>query len=355
MTLRKLTLISVCCALAAVALHVHFAKPLPARAPVTQASLTPEANRREPVYTYLTIPEWYLVWSPEEYAEHMAERPPSEFPFMGHLRQFWQAYGAVYDATDTEFDFNFDYHLMIMVIGTSTTAEYGLKGGYEHIVGRATEATRLGGPTQEDKLAAEVAREYVDFIKVEPWYKFDFVSPLRRVWTDTDLSGPDMLRKWERKYFLTSEYLAKAGYGWLIARGSESVYDEEKPSTAVLLDRLPTDAAKAQPEVRLLKETPDGSVLALMPRYQAFTPNAQALARAGVNFIEIAGNRAEIVLSAVVPENYDTTGLEVLLSQPILTRPGLRRIYVRVQVGKLAEMLRHNDKPAFSLEHIYDF
>jgi hypothetical protein len=68
-----------------------------------------------------------------------------------------------------------------------------------------------------------------------------------------------------------------------------------------------------------------------------------------------AGNRGEIVLSAVVPENYDTTGLEVLLSQPILTRPGLRRIYVRVQVGKLAEMLRHNDKPAFSLEHIYDF
>jgi hypothetical protein len=307
------------------------------------------------VYTYLTIPEWYLVWSPDEYADFIAEKPPSEFPYLGHLRQFWQGYRAVYDATKDKYPFDFRYHTMIAVIGSSTTVEYGLKGAYENIVGRLTEAGPPGEKTEEDRLAADVARDYVDFIVVEPWYRFDFVTPLKRVWTDTGWWGPNPLRKWERKYFLTSEYAAKAIYGWLIKQATESAYGIQKPVTAVVLDRNPENARAEMPEMQVLEEYSDGWVLALVPRYQSFTAHAIVLSRSGVNFREIAGNRDAILLSAMVPTDFDDSGLKVMLKQPIMTRPGLQRVILEMRVDQLAAFLRERDKPPFRLEHIYDY
>jgi hypothetical protein len=354
MKLRSLSLVAVACALIALTLRTQLHR-VEATSSWVARSQTPSEYRRSVEFTYLTVPEWYLVWSPDEYADFLADRPPSEFPYLGHLKQFWQSYAAVYDATKEDYPLNTDYHMMIVVIGTSTTVEYGVKWVYENIVGRLAEASRLGGMTEEDRLAATVARDYVDFIVTEPWYKFDFVTPLKRVWLDTGLWGPDLIRKWERKYFLTSEYAAKAVYGWLIKKASESAYEEEKPVSAVVLDRFPHDARGALPEVKVLTESADGSVLALVPRYQAFTRHARVVSKSGANFREITGNRGPIVISAVVPAEYDTTGFAVLLKQPILTRPGLQRIIFTVPVPELGATLRRRDKPPFCLEHIYDY
>ena len=85
---------------------------------------------------------------------------------------------------------------MIWVIGTSTTVEYALKSVYENTIGRATELVR-SGPTEEDLFAARFARAYVDFINVEPWYKYDFKRELRDLWR-ISLWGPNLIRKWER-------------------------------------------------------------------------------------------------------------------------------------------------------------
>ncbi len=360
MKLRRLSVICVGSALLALSLRAWYhggetdATAWQAESQRTaHTSRVPAEHRRSSEYTYLTIPEWYLVWSPEEYADFLAEKPPSDFPFLGHLMQFWHGYGEVYDATQ-KYPFNTDYHMMIMVIGVSTTIEYGLKWAYEKIVGRVSEATMLGGMTDEDRVAASTARAYVDFISVEPWYKFDFMKPLEDVWT-TDLWGPDLIRKWERKYLLTSEYLVKGFYGWLIKKASESVYDEEKPVTAIVLDHFPEAARKEMPEVKVLTENTDGSVLLIVPRYQAFTTYARRLSKFGVNFLDIAGNESGILVSAVVPVNYDESGLTLFLTEPILTRPGLRRIIVTIPVRDLAGMLRQRDKPPFRLEHIYDY
>src|SRR5437764_514515 len=77
------------------------------------------------------------------------------------------------------------------------------------------------GPTAEDRLGAEVAQDYVDFIRVQPWYEYDFASRMRQVWTRTGLLGPDAIRKWERKYALTTEYGIKGLYGWLIRKATK--------------------------------------------------------------------------------------------------------------------------------------
>jgi hypothetical protein len=327
-----------------------------ATAETSPSVVAPKEHQRGPEQTFLTVPEWFLVHSPAEYAEFIKSQPPSEFPYFGHIGQFWQTYGAVYDATKTDYPFNAGYHVMVMVIGTSTTAEYGLKAAYETLIGRLTELTRTEGMTEEDLFAARVAQDYVDFVRVIPWYEYDFGLRLRELW-ETSLWGPDLIRKWERKYALTTEYAAKAIYAWVIKKLTKMSYDEPLPVTAVLLDHLPPTPHAEVPELEVLDRFPDGSVLATVPRYYPFTHYATALARDGATFLEIAGNRGEIVVSALVPVRWDVadSGWRIFLTQPILTQPDTQRIVQTVPVHRLGETLNRLARPPSRIEHVYDY
>lgn len=333
-------LLALCCGLA------HAAGPA-----------TPEADRRGEDQTFLTYPEWFLVYSPDEYADYLAEdRPPSEFPYFGHLVQFWQAYRALAARTAEAYAFNGEYHTMIGVIGVSTSIEYGIKSAYELTIGRVTEATRGAGPTAEDRLAAEVARDYVDFLDRQPWYEYDYGHRLRQLWTDTPWTGPDMLRKLERRYFLTTEFAAKAIYARLIGWGAASSFDKPKPETLALVAGL-ADGAPLPPDVRRVGRHPDGQLLAL-PRYQPFTPAALALARDGGRFIEIAGNRDAILVTALAPADWQPDAAwphALLFRQPVLTRPAQHRIAVAVPVAELGPLLERAASPPLVLEHVYDY
>src|SRR5262249_14674208 len=146
----------------------------------------------------------------------------------------------------------------------------------------------------------------------------------------------------------------KAAYGWVIKKVSETAYDEEKPVTVVIVDHTPA-ASSELAEFKVLPDSPPGLVLAQVPRYQAFTAYSQALACAGVNFVEIAGNRDVILISAIVPADYDTHGLNVLMKQPVMTKPGMQRLLFTVKVGDLAVMLRQRASETMRVEHVFDY
>ena len=137
---------------------------------------------RDEGQTYLTLPEWYLVYSPDEYARFIKSERPSKFPYFGASHQFWSYYSDVHDLTKEKYAFNQGYHLMVFVIGTSYTVENYVKGAYEKTFGRISEWFRGDDQTQEDIFAAKVAQEYVDFIRVDPWYEFPFASRLISLW-----------------------------------------------------------------------------------------------------------------------------------------------------------------------------
>jgi hypothetical protein len=325
---------------------------------VAQAApiVTPPEHRRGEDQTFLTFPEWYLVHSPAKLATYLADdRDPSEFPWGGHIGQFWQGYRAVTHET-RDHPFNGGYHLMVSVIGGSTTVEYGLRAAYESTVGRLAEATSDGTPTVEEELGARVAQAYVDFIRIDPWYLFDFIAPLRTLWIETPAFGDNQLRKWERRFALTTEYLVKAGYAWLIKLGTQSVYEAAKPVTAVVLDRMPSPLPANLPELKRLGSDGD-AVLVTVPRYRAFMAYAQALAAQGVAFEEIAGNRGVIVASVI--ERTDSVPpaapLRRLFTQPILTQPGWERRVIALPVAELSAQLRRWRTADVQVEHVYDY
>jgi hypothetical protein len=323
------------------------------------APLTPEPNRRREEQTFLTYPEWFLVHSPAEYASYAnQDRPPSQFPFWGHIDQLWSSYARVIEAT-RPYPFNSGYHVMIVVIATSTTVEYALRSAYENLIGRLSELTQHGAPTAEDRYAAHVAQDYVDFIRVLPWYEYDFMRALRGLWTQTGYRGPNQIRKWERKYALTTEYGIKAAYGCLIKVATKASYGTELLNTVVVLDRAPHLPATLV-DYTLLQSMPNGQVTASVPRYEAFKRYATALAGSGANFVEIAGNgeHAKLLLTALVPRDWHALPQhdQLLFEQAMLTQPERKRVALVTTVGGLAADLRaFGSLPGYELEHIYDY
>ena len=89
--------------------------------------LTPIKDVRPPDQTFLTFPEWYLVFSPEEQAQYYTHATSTTFPFMTHTAQIWESYKIVNDQVKDNFPPNEGYHLMIRVIGVSASVEYSVK------------------------------------------------------------------------------------------------------------------------------------------------------------------------------------------------------------------------------------
>src|SRR5882672_7556093 len=135
--------------------------------------VTPAEHVRPPDQTFLTYPEWFLVFGPAEQADFFQTQTSTKFPFMTHVYQTWESYGVVYAQIRGNFAFNTGYHVMIMVIAVSSTAEFGLKALYETLIGRLTDTRADGALTAEDQFNAKFAHDYVTFIETAPWYEFD--------------------------------------------------------------------------------------------------------------------------------------------------------------------------------------
>ncbi len=332
-------------------------------APVAMAQeakvLAPKEHVRTVDQTFLTFPEWFLVFSPAEYAEYLMTQRASDFPFFGHIGQFWRSYKAVYDETvNQQYEFNGGYHLMVMVIGASTSLEYGIKAAYESTVGRLTEGFAFK-QTPEDKFSAQFAQDYVKFIRDLPWYQFDFIKPLRALWTDVPWFGDQPVRKWERRFALTSELLAKAAYGRLIGLATGSIYETPLMVTAVAVkpsERLNQAKTDKFADIQTVKVVDASTSVITIPRYERFTAYAIQLASAQLDFVEIAGNQSIILVSMIGPSQWrPNLTNKILIEQPILTVPGRKRVVATVNVTDLANALRTWATQQVEIEHLFDY
>jgi len=317
--------------------------------------LTPKKDVRPPDQTFLTYPEWFLVFSPAEQADYFKTNTSTTFPYMKHIDQMWKGYDVVYDQLKGNYKFNTGYHVMILVIAGSTTIEYSIKSLYETVIGRVTDPAGGQAVTDEDRFNAGYMNSYVNFIEDTPWYEYNFNSQLKSLWTKTSFFGPHFFRKMERKYYLTSELLVKSGYGWLIGLGTKSAYETALLNTAVITDKLPADLNNF-PEIKNIKKLPDGTILMDLPRYARFNPSVNKLAQSGIGFKEIAGNNSAIMLTVLTAAKLaNSADFKVLFTQPMQTKPGLNRIALVTTVRRLNATVLSLHKSKVKIEHIYDY
>lgn len=297
-------------------------------------TITAIQDRRPADQTFLTYPEWYLVFSPEEQANYFKTQTATSFPFNSHTRQIWESYQIVNNQIKGNFPPNQGYHFMIWVIGTSASIEYSIKSWYETLIGRITD-THVP-LTDEDIFNAKFTQDYVTFIKDRPWYEFDFKSRLFNLWTENSFWGANFMRKIERKYILTSELFVKWMYGKLIGIGTKKVYEEALPTTLVVLE--------------------DNSTMAL-PRYDKFNAAICKLALEGKIFKEIAGNNSAILITILKSKNKEFTAenTQELFKQPITSDTDKERIALVTPVTQLNKLLVQLHNENIFIEHIFDF
>ena len=169
------------------------------------------------------------------------------------------------------------------------------------------------------------------------------------------MTGSDLIRRWERRFALTTEYAIKMGYARLIKMGTQSIYDAPLPVTAVVTLPAPRPDT-ALPLLKQLSALQGGGALVTVPRYEAFMTYAQGMSDQGVNFSEIAGNDSFILVSVLVPTGWKPAGaVSTLLAQPILTLPGTERVLLAVPVKGLAEAMRQWKAGGLRVEHVFDY
>jgi hypothetical protein len=306
--------------------------------------------------TFLTVPEWYLVWNPVEYAEFLASgQNPSDFPFFASIDEYWALYDRVTTiAAANRYGRNGEYLTMLRVIGASTTLEYVLKGSYETTLGRFTRWTAGGEDTEEDRLIQRAHRAYADFIFGAAWYEYDFGRWLDELWGETPFFGPHFVRKLERRIFFTLEYGGKAVYAKLIELSAHTAFgikDDHLYFTVV----APADDTPNPAGIETVRADGRFRIVTSL-RWGPFTDAAVALAAAGFEFADIAGNR-RIVVTAVGPRDREprVDGIAELFESRVLSNEDLERHVLLVEAQSLSPLLRALQGSAVRLEHVYDY
>jgi hypothetical protein len=330
-----------------------YSRSAPAPTAAAGASAIPGYIRSESL-TYLTLPEWFIVFSADEYAAFIARQPPSRFPYIRSIRQYWGYYSSACAVTKGAYPFDTGYHVMLGVIGASFSVENVLKAAYENVFGRLMEWLS-STDTAEDAFARRLAREYGTFMHTVPWYEFPFGSKLLALWSETPLGGPHLLRKLERRVVLTAELGAKAVYGGIIGLASGAAYEGEELRIHARIDNAPAWIF-SDTRVRRREQIGPGEYFVTLPRYEEFTKTVMALTGKGVRFLDIAGND-EILISVIarrgireqVPQG------RVVASAPVLTDLTLLRLAVSVPVSSLREVSSHFASERATIEHVYDY
>jgi len=315
------------------------------------------AYKRDEARTYLTFPEWFIVYVAQDYGRVLTAAQPSAFPYFSAVADFWTSYCAVTQVTTSRYPMNWGAHVMIYVIGISHSVEYLLKGVYENTIGRVFEWLAFDNKTQEDAFAAEVAVDYGEFLNEIPWYEYPFFMKLGDMWFETSGWDDGFFRKWERKFFLTGEYGIKGAYGAVLGAATGAAYAPAETKILLVTTAPRPGVLENEPGIEQVAELDDGDVLLQVPRYAEFTRLIARFALAGVTVREIAGN-GEILVTALMPSDPDAMPVdsaEELFDMTLAMDTERRRVGYRVAVARLGVLLGEIEARGGSFEHAYDY
>ncbi len=314
-------------------------------------SIKDTQKQRAEANTYLTYPEWHIVYAYDGLAEKLKTGDEHRFDYLRSVWGFWQASCALTAIADEHGGADTSTRLTIATIGVSFTLEMGLKAAYEETLGRLAAWWRGPQKSPQDIVARDMAIDYAAFLRQTPWYKYPFRQSLEALWA---APVDDTVRGWERRLALGAEWKAKIAYASAIA-GAVEATGQAKTTIFSIVSGLTPDALMQIDDVRIVSSNDDG-VLVETPRYARFTRILVQLAKAGGTIEEIAGND-DIMLSVTVASGQDP---ELLRSGEVISRlerTGFEteRVLVSVKVKDLGDILRQWPVADPGIEHIFDY
>jgi hypothetical protein len=309
----------------------------------------PALQRRE-ANTYLTYPEWHIVYAYDGLAELLRSGDEHRFAYLPSIARFWRSACALMEAADAHGGADWATRQMIHTIGVSFTAEMAVKAAYEETLGRLTAWLRGREKSPQDEVVARVAADYAAFLRQTPWYKYQFARANHELWAAPVTS---VARGWERRLGIGLEFAVKAAYARVIARAVAAT----APPTLVIrtiVSGLDEPILRTIPHVTVMGVR-NGGIEIETPRYDLFTRVLAEIARRGGTVREIAGND-DIMVTLTVPEGFNGSmrAGTVIMHMP---RDGLagERLLVDVKVRDLASLIAAHPPGDPGLEHVFDY
>jgi FAD/FMN-containing dehydrogenase len=304
--------------------------------------------------TILTVPEWYLVFNPKEYADFLeAGRNPSDFPYYTSINEYWKIYNRSKKLVSLAYPRNDEYNTMLKVIGVSITMEYAAKMIYENTIGRVFGWFAEDSISEKEKIIIEAQRAYSDFIYHTAWYEFKFMPWIREVWVTSGSANASWLRKWERTLFFTAEFTFKAVYAQLIEWAAKASYEE--PVTEIYLLVSSEEPIIPTTDLKVIRTQTDKSLIGIT-RWGAFTKTMVSICNHNIDVLEIGGND-EIVVSILLNKNQamDFKQMEVLYESAVVTDANRTRLVCLLPVNELLPFIRSTKANSIEVEHVFDY
>jgi hypothetical protein len=306
--------------------------------------------------SYLSFPEWHIVYAYEDLAGVLRRGDESDFAYGRQILAFWRSLCGLTRVVTSRSEVGRDTKVMLYTIGWNFTVDFALKGAYEKTIGRAFEWLRGADKTAEDQFAARDMQAYAAFLRQTPWYDYPFGARLAAFWRETPLGGADLPRKLERRVVFTLEYGAKAVYGALIGFASDTELGAAGLEIHTVVVGLEAGDAARDRRITIVRDLGGGRTLIRTPRHRVYTDVMIDLARRGRDIAEIAGNH-RILVTVLAPKGPlpALPGATALFEVAIQSIPERRRVGLDVSVDRLAATIRALDRAGASVEHLYDY
>ncbi|MBU6456494.1 MAG: hypothetical protein KGQ48_03015 [Bradyrhizobium sp.] len=328
----------------------------PAAYPSTGFGITDPGYARAEGDSFLTYPEWYIVYAYSDLAGVTRTASESSFDYFGSISGFWSSLCGARRSTSSARPPTQDQMITDYIIGSSFTAEMAVQGLYERTIGALTVAVRGATRTREDDFNLALLDDYAKFLEQTPWYRYPFAHKLSALWRDVPFELS--LRSVERRLSLSLQYGIKSIY----AKGIE-VLAGLSPADLEIGSVVLAPSAQALPEdarIRSVREirAADGreGVLMITPRYREFTSIIREVGAKGLSFAEIAGNTRILTTILVPPGNLpSTSGAKPIFETDVQSMPGWRRVGYDTQVSAVAALPAAVEAHGAKFEHAYDY
>jgi len=315
-----------------------------------QPLITDPAFQRREANTYLTYPEWHIVFAYDGLANALKTGDEYAFDYFPSISRFWSSTCALTRVAGEHGGADWGTRSMIHTIGVSFTAEMTLKALYEETIGRVAAWTRGAQKSPQDLVVATMASDYASFLRQTPWYMYPFDREVQKLWA---APVDQRIRGWERRIGIGLEFKAKVTYAKVIAQAVAAT-GEAQLIIRTIVSGLSADALSKLPNVKVIGARAEGIEIET-PRYDLYTRLLIDIAKQGGVIREIAGND-EIMVSLTVPE-----GSAVPMERGVvlfrMKRDGIAgdRVLVNVKVVELATFLTRHPLGDPGLEHIFDY
>lgn len=306
--------------------------------------------------SFLTYPEWYIVYAYSDLAGVTRASSESSFDYLRSISGFWSSLCGARRASSSARPPTQDQMITDYIIGSSFMAEMAVQGLYEKTIGALTVALRGPSRTKEDEFNQALLDDYAKFLEQTPWYMYPFTDKLSSLWKDVPFEFS--LRSIERRFSLSLQYGVKSIYAKAIgALAGLSPADLEIGSVVLAssAQALPSDA-----RIRVVREVRSGDgrqgVLIITPRYQEFTGIIREIGAKGMSFAEIAGN-TRILTTILIPSGDlpRIDGAKPIFEIDVQSMPGWRRVGYDTGVDVVAALPAGVEAHGARFEHAYDY